>query len=99
MSRSSKKGEEGDVDAVSPGSQIYVSVDERVYVVKVLDDDVAQAAYHDLSKEVMKMEAFLLKMKANGKELDPRFFSSAEARSFSGVGWQGAEGMAGQQRG
>ena len=39
-------------------------------------------AFHDLSEDSLVKEAFLLKMKANGKELDPQFFSKDEAQAF-----------------
>ena len=40
------------------------------------------AACADLELETRRVEAFLLKLKASGKELDPRYFDSAEAEAF-----------------
>ncbi|CAE7293140.1 unnamed protein product, partial [Symbiodinium sp. KB8] len=39
-------------------------------------------AFADVRDNILSSHAFLLKMKANGKELDPRFFDETERRAF-----------------
>ena len=60
---------------------VYVAKEDGIYEVKA-DVTYIQAAFHDLSEDSLTKEAFLLKMKANGKELDPQFFSKDEAQAF-----------------
>ena len=48
-----------------------------------LDEETCQAAERDLEHHVFVTEALLLKAKANGKELDPRFFSEQEHKQFA----------------
>jgi hypothetical protein len=40
------------------------------------------AAKADVQEEVDKKTAFILKMKANGKELDPKWFDKKEKQAF-----------------
>ena len=61
---------------------VYVAKENQVFSVQVLNDDLVQAAFADLADNVLCQEVFLLKMKASGKELDPRFFSDEEKAAF-----------------
>ena len=79
------RGEPGDRRVrrrLSVDQRIYLSVANQIYSVGVLSEDVAVAAYHDVLDYVLVTEAFLLKLNANGKELDPRHFSVVEAQAF-----------------
>eukprot|EP00439_Symbiodinium_sp_Y106_P070485 s391_g12.t1 len=63
-------------------SKVYVAKGEEIFCVNVSDEQVFQAAAEDLRDYVMVMEAFFLKLKANGKELDPRLFNEEERKAF-----------------
>ena len=52
---------------------VYVAKEDGIFEVKT-DAVYIHAAFHDISEDSLAKEAFLLKMKANGKELDPKFF-------------------------
>ena len=57
-------------------------------------EDVLFAMAGDLEEGVLKTEAFLLRLKASGKELDPRYFTSEEAKAFDAsdaLEWQAWE--------
>ena len=61
---------------------VYVAKEDSIYEVPVPDSKLIHAAFHDLSEDALIKEAFLLKMKASGKELDPKFFSQQEQSDF-----------------
>ena len=51
-------------------------------MVEVPDPKLIEAAFRDIGDNVVYQEAFLLKMKTNGRELDPRLFSTEEEVAF-----------------
>ena len=62
--------------------KVYLQKGASIFAVDVSCDEVARAAAQDVEDAIMTAEAFVLKMKANGKELDPRHFSAEERRAF-----------------
>ena len=62
-------------------AQLYVKKGGRVFVVSS-DPATLKAAQRDLEDCQAQCEAFVLKAKANGKELDPRHFSPEEKEAF-----------------
>ncbi|CAE7228738.1 RE1, partial [Symbiodinium sp. CCMP2456] len=67
---------------VTKPATAYLKVRSYVYAVNVCSKEVLEAAGADLDAATMNAEAFLLKMKANGKELDPKHFDEAEGKAF-----------------
>ncbi|CAE7814472.1 unnamed protein product [Symbiodinium microadriaticum] len=63
----------------------YFKVRSQVFAVDVCSNDsndVVEAAGRDLDAATMALEVFLFKMKANGKELDPKHFDADERNAF-----------------
>ena len=61
---------------------VVVEKDGVCYEVAPVSKRTFYAACADLSSTTRCVEAFLLKLKASGKELDPRYFDTAEAKAF-----------------
>ncbi|CAE7449079.1 TY1B-PR1 [Symbiodinium sp. CCMP2592] len=73
---------------------VFVEKEGAVYQAGEASPEVLLAAAGDLQESALRSEAFLLRLKANGKELDPRYFSSEEAKAFDAsdaVEWQAWE--------
>ena len=66
----------------SCGTKVFVASASQVFQVTVANESVARAAFEDIAENVLKTQAFILKMKANGKELDPKFFDGNEQAAF-----------------
>ncbi|CAE7368424.1 RE2, partial [Symbiodinium sp. KB8] len=64
------------------GEKVFVASDQGVFQVTVPSQEVMQAAFADVAESVLRTQAFILKMKANGKELDPKFFNETEKAAF-----------------
>ncbi|CAE7928562.1 RE1, partial [Symbiodinium sp. KB8] len=62
-------------------AKLYLKKGGHTFVVNS-DPATLEAAEKDLADYRAQSEAFLLKVKANGKELDPRHFSPAERNAF-----------------
>ena len=63
-------------------TSVYVKKNNVFYQTAPFDLEVIMAAFEDLKFDCMVKEAFILKMKASGKELDPRWFSEQERLEF-----------------
>ena len=59
---------------------VYVGKNDVLYDTIPVREDVAQAAQDDVKLVCMAREAFLLKMKASGQELDPKWFTKGLRR-------------------
>ena len=55
-----------------------MAVGETIYETLPVSHAINYAACEDMADYLMKTEAFLLKMKASGKELDPNFCNEQE---------------------
>ena len=62
--------------------KVFVEKDGVPFQLPPVSERVFWAACRDLCQATRNSEAFLLKLKASGKELDPRFFDSKEAKAF-----------------
>ncbi|CAE7864387.1 TY1B-PL [Symbiodinium microadriaticum] len=62
--------------------KVFVEKDGVPFQLPPVSEKVFWAACRDLGQATRNSEAFLLKLKASGKELDPRFFDSKEAKAF-----------------
>ncbi|OLQ12139.1 Transposon Ty1-DR1 Gag-Pol polyprotein [Symbiodinium microadriaticum] len=76
------KARERAASQAASGQKVFVASSSQVFQVTVASEEVIRAASEDLAENVMKTQAFILKMKANGKELDPKFFDGAEQKAF-----------------
>ena len=66
----------------SPHEPVYVVKEGVVYETKPVPFEVFAAADQAVERDVLVKEALLLKLKASGKELDPRFFDEKEKKAF-----------------
>ena len=62
---------------------LFVQKDGVTYAVPPVNEATFYAACADMAESMCVTEAFLLKMKASGKELDARFFDEKEAEQFA----------------
>ena len=73
---------QGNPDKQPGTNEVFVEMPDGLYQVLVSD----KKEWEKLKKEEINRqafyEAFLLQMKSNGKELDPRFFSAEERQGF-----------------
>jgi len=63
-------------------TQAYIQVGDAMYAMPFEDTKLWQAFVEREEETRVASEALLLKMKANGKELDPRHFNQEEASAF-----------------
>ena len=70
---------------VSEGNEVFIQVENETYKMK-MEDEGDRARWKELvdrERQWQKYkEVLLLKLKASGKELDPRWFSEEEAKAF-----------------
>ena len=64
------------------GNKVFIAKENEVFAVNLANYELFEAAKQDLAENVLFMEALVLKMKASGKELDPRAFSPEERAAF-----------------
>lgn len=62
--------------------QAYIQIGDEVFATPYEDSALWQAFVRREEEMKVAAEALLLKMKASGKELDPRFFDEAEKAAF-----------------